>query len=191
VTSDLADHDLCCLDIDANGSTVTSVINSLVSDLWIAPADDLDAIRQITSSNPVVTRHSWLPDDDTIVYRDLSGRLHTVSKDSRVLSLSLPDGQKVAGGVSACGDGRYIVFQTFSGNDIWRVTPNAGGAVQLTKGVRASNPACFPNGTSVMYSLTRPELVSLWQVPIEGGVSAPLVESESYDALPSPGGGLI
>ncbi len=43
LTSDLADHDLCCLDIGANGRAVASVINSLVSDLWIAPADHLDA----------------------------------------------------------------------------------------------------------------------------------------------------
>ena len=43
LTSDLADHDPCCLDIGANGSAVASVVNSLVSDLWIAPADHLDA----------------------------------------------------------------------------------------------------------------------------------------------------
>ena len=48
LTSDLADHDLCCLDIGANSSVVASVINSLVSDLWIAPTDHLDAPRQIT-----------------------------------------------------------------------------------------------------------------------------------------------
>ena len=191
LTSDLADHDLCCLDIGANGSAVSSVVNSLVSDLWIAPADHLDSPRQITWGTPVITRHSWLTDNDTIVYRDLSGRLNTVHKDGRTLSVSLPDGHKVAGGVSACGDGRYIVFQAVPGNSIWRVTSNAGGAVKLTSGFADSNPACSPDGKWVVYSSMRPDLPSLWRIPIDGGEPAPLVQGESFDALPSPSGRLI
>jgi eukaryotic-like serine/threonine-protein kinase len=191
LTSDLADHDPCCLDIGANGRAVASVINSLVSDLWIAPADHLDARRQITWGNPVVSRHSWLPDNDTIVYRDLSGRLNAVYKDGRAFSLSLPDGHKVVGGVSACGDGRYVVVQTVPGNNIWRVTPNAGGAVKLTSGSLDSNPACSPDGKWVVYNSLRPDFPSLWRVPIEGGEPTPLVQGEAFDALPSPSGRLI
>jgi len=191
LTSDLADHDLCCLDIQRTGSAVTSVINSLVSDLWIAPADHLDAPRQITWGNPLITRHSWLPDNDTMVYRDLSGRLHAVHKDGRAFSLSLPDGHKVVGGVSACGDGRYIVFQAVPGNNIWRVTPTAGGAVKLTSGFADSNPACSEDGKWVLYSSARPTPPWLWRVPIDGGEPEPLVLGEAFDALPSPSGRLI
>ena len=111
-----------------------------------------------------------------MVYRDLSGRLHAVHKDGRAFSLSLPDGQKVVGGVSACGDGRYIVFQTVPGNNIWRVTPNAGGAVKLTSGFADSNPACSPDGKWVMYASTGTRPASLWRVPIEGGEPTPLVQ---------------
>jgi len=60
LTSDLANHDPCCLDIGANGSVVANIINTLVSDLWIAPADRLDAPSQVTWDHPVVSRHSWL-----------------------------------------------------------------------------------------------------------------------------------
>ncbi len=95
------------------------------------------------------------------MYRDLSGRLNAVHKDGRAFSLSLPDGHKVVGGVSACGDGRYIVFQAVPGNNIWRVTPNAGGAVKLTSGFFDSNPACSPDGKWVVYSSTRPRLLAL------------------------------
>ena len=191
LTPDLADYDICCLDIVADGSAVSTVINSLVSDIWIAPADQLDAPRQITWGHPVLARHSWLPDNDTIVYRDLSGRVNAVHKDGREFSLSLPDGHKAVGGVSACGDGRFITFQAVPGNNIWRVPPNAGGAVQLTSGFVDSNPACSPDGKWVMYNSLRPDLPSLWRVPIEGGEPTPLVPSESFDALPSPSGRLI
>ena len=190
LTSDLTDHDLCCLDIGENGSAVASVINLLVSDLWIAPADHLDAPRQITSGNPLVSRHGWLTDNDTIVYRDLSGRLNAVHKDGRAFSLSVPDGHKVAGGVSACGDGRYVTFQAVPGNNIWRVTPNAGGAVKLTSGVGA-NPVCSPDGKWVLYSSMNAGRPSLWRVSIDGGEPTPLVQTESFDGLPSPSGRLI
>ena len=162
-----------------------------MSDLWIAPADHLDARRQITSGNPVVSRHSWFTDNDTIVYRDLNGRLNAVHKDGRAFSLPVPEGHKVAGGVSACGDGRYVVFQAVPGNNIWRVTPNAGGAVKLTSGFADSNPACSPDGKWVVYASMNTERPSLWRVSIEGGEPTPLVQTESFDALPSPSGRLI
>ena len=191
LTSDLIDHDICCLDIGANGRTVLSVTNSLVSDLWIASTEDLAAPRQLSSGNPVVSRHSWLADSDTIVYRDLNGSLKAVHKDGRAFGLSLPDGYKAAGGVSACGDGRYVTFQAVPGNNIWRVTPSAGGAIKLTGGVADSNPACSPDGKWVVYSSMNTDRPSLWRVSIQGGEPTPLVETESYDALPSPSGQLI
>ena len=191
LTSDLADHDPCCLDIRANGSAVASVITTLVSNLWIAPAEDLNALRQVTWDHPVVSRHSWLPDNDTMVYRDLSGRLNAVRKDGRVFTLSLPDGHKATGHISACGDGRYVVFRALPGNNIWRAPPNAGGAVKLTSGVNDFNPACSPDGKWVLYASLGPDRTSLWRVSIEGGTPAPLGQVDGYDVLPSPSGRMI
>lgn len=191
LTSDLTDHDLCCLDVSATGTKVAAVMNSLVSDLWIAPAASPSSQTQITWSNPIVARHSWLPDNDTVVYRDLSGNLNAVHKDGRTFSLSLPTGQRVSGGVSTCGDGRYVVYQAAGGGGIWRTPANAGGAVRLTGGSSDSNPACSPDGKWVMFSSVRERVASLWRVSIDGGQPTPLIEGESYDALPSPRGRLI
>ena len=197
LTSGLDDHDLCCLDVGANGRAVVSVVNSLVSDLWIAPAGQLDETRQLTSGHPVITRHSWLPDNDTIVYRDLSGRLNAVHRDGREFNLPLPDGHKAVGGVSVCGDGRYVVFQAVPGNNIWRVAPNAGGAVKLTSGTIDSNPACSPDGKWVSYSRSSsyaspfPTGSSIFRVSIEGGQPTALIEGEAIGALPSPSGRMI
>ena len=191
MTPDLADYDPCCLDIVANGSAMTTVIDSLVSDLWIASADNLGASRQITWSHPVLARHSWLPDNDTIVYRDVSGSLNAVHKDGREFSLSLPEGHKAVGGISACGDGRYVTFQAVPGNNIWRISPNSGGAARITSGFFDSNPACSPDGKWVVYNSLRPDHPSLWRVSIEDGEPTPLVPAESFDAMPSPSGRLI
>lgn len=191
LTPDLADYDLCCVGIAADGALIAGVLNSLVSDLWIAPADQLQTFRQITSGSPVLMRHTWLPDNDTIVYRDIAGRLNAVRKDGRGFRLPVPNAHKAVGGVSACGDGRYVVFAAVPGNNIWRVTPNAGGAVQLTTGFADSIPACSADGKWVLYSSMREKVVSIWRMPIEGGEPVPLVQGESFEALPSPRGRMI
>lgn len=193
LSSDLANHDPCCLDIGANGNLAANVSNSLVSDLWIASADRPDAlIRQVTSDHPVVWRHSWLPDNDTMVYRDLNGRVNAVNKDGRAFSLPVPPGLEVTGPVSACGDGRYAVFSAMPGKNIWRVSPNAGSPVKLTSGFNDFNPACSLDGKWVFYASREPDsdYASLWQVSIEGGKPTPL-DVAGYDVLPSPTGRMI
>ena len=87
-----------------------------------------------------------------MVYRDLNGRVNAVHKDGRAFSLPSPDGQDVAGGVSACGDGRYVVFSAIPGRNIWRVAPNAGGVLKLTSGFNDFNPACSHDGKWVFYA---------------------------------------
>ena len=194
LTSDLANHDPCCLDIGAKGSVVANVINTLVSDLWIASADRPDAlIRQVTSAHPVVGRHSWLPDNDTMVYHDLNGRVNAVNKEGRAFSLPMPEGQEVIGPVSACGDGRYVVFSAMPGKNIWRVAPNGGGPKRLTSGFNDFNPACSADGKRVLYVSREPnsKYPSLSQVSIEGGEPTPLNVASSYDVLPSPTGRMI
>jgi Tol biopolymer transport system component len=192
LTSDLANHDPCCLDIGANGAVVANVINTLVSDLWIAPADRLDAVEQLTWDHPVVGRHGWLPDNDTMVYPDLRGRLNAVHKDRRAFSLPMPDGEDWTQGVSACGDGRFVIFATLPARNIWRVSPNDGGAVKLTTGFNDFNPACSADGKWVWYASREPEAPhpSIWRVAIEDGTPEPL-ELAGYDVLPSPTGRMI
>jgi Tol biopolymer transport system component len=164
-----------------------------VSDLYVAQADRLDELRQITSDHPVIGRHSWLPDNDTMVYRDLDGRVNAVRKDRRAFSLPAPEGQEATLGVSGCGDGRYVVFSAMPGKNIWRVAPDAGGgAVKLTNGFNDFNPACSPDGKWVLYVSREPttKWASLWQVSIEGGKPEPL-NLFGYDVLPSPTGRMI
>ncbi|HEX8027421.1 MAG TPA: LpqB family beta-propeller domain-containing protein [Vicinamibacterales bacterium] len=192
LTADLANHDPCCLDIGANGSVVANISNSMVSDLWMASADRPDVlIKQVTSDHPVVARHSWLPDNDTIVYRDLTGRLYGAKRNGGTVRLQIPDGQEVTGGVSACGDGRYLVFSTMPAKNIWRVSPTAGAPRKLTNGVNDFNPSCSPDGKWVFYASRERDYVSLWRVSIEGGEPTPLNLTNSYDVLPSPTGRMI
>jgi len=191
LTPDLTDYDICCLEVTADGRRVSGIQNTLVSDLWIAHAGRLDAPKQITRSAPVFKRHDWLPDNDTIVYRDLNGSLHAVDKDGRAVNVSLPEGQKVVSGVSVCGDGRYAVVQTAPGHSVWRVSLGSAAASQLTSGHIDAYPACSPDGRWVVYPSVRADTPSIWRVPVEGGEPTPMIEQQSLEALPSPGGRLL
>jgi eukaryotic-like serine/threonine-protein kinase len=186
LTPDLADYSLCCVDIAADGRSIAGVLNTLVSDLWIAPAKRLGEPKQITRGNPVMGRHSWLPDNDTIVYADGRGRLNAVvHKTHRIFSLAVPDGHKVVGRVSACGDGRYVVFTAVPGDNIWRVPPTSGGATQLTSRSSDLSPACSLDGKSVVYASRGQNGPSLWRIPIDGGEPAPLMLGEAFEVSPS------
>ena len=125
------------------------------------------------------------------MYRDLSGRLSAVHQDGREYSLTLPDGHKAVGGVSVCGDGRYVVFQAVPGNNIWRVSPTAGGAVKLTSGLPTPILRVPLTESGCSYASLRPERSSLFRVSIDGGEPTPLVEGEAFGALPSPSGRMI
>ena len=187
LTADLSNYDPCCLDISEDGR-VADVVNTLVSDLYVAPADRREAVERVTSDRPVVTRHSWL-DNRTIVYRDSSGRVNAVATDGNAFNLHSPDGDEGSGGISACGDGRHVVFS--AGRNIWRASPNAGGAVKITDGFHDFNPACSHDGKWVFFASREPEHVSLWKVSIEGGERTPLGLTYSFDVLPSPSGRMI
>lgn len=193
MTPDLADYHLCCVDVTADGERAVGVLQSLISDLWIASADQPGAVRQITWDTPIVSRHSWLPDNDTIVYRDVAGRLNAVRRNGSGFRLPVPDGLKAVGDVSACGDGRFVVFAAVPGNNIWRVTPSGGAALQLTKGPAESGPACSTDGQWVFYSSLMRDVPSLWRTSIDGGEPTLLAESEdgTFEGLPSPRGGMI
>jgi DNA-binding winged helix-turn-helix (wHTH) protein/Tol biopolymer transport system component len=191
LTDDLTDYDICCTDVAGDGRTIVGMQNTLVSDLWIANAAQLDRPTQITRDSPVYRRHGWLPDNDTIVYRGLNGSLHAAHRSGRVASLPLAEGHKVASGVSVCSDGRHAVFQSTPGYSLWRVALDRIEAVRLTSGHIDANPACSADGRSVVYSSVRPDFPSIWRVSIDGGEPAPLIAQRALEALPSPTGRLL
>jgi eukaryotic-like serine/threonine-protein kinase len=190
LTSDLIDYDICCLDLSADGTSITSVHNSVVSDLWIAAVNNLENPRQVTWGAPVFRRHAWLADNRTIVYRDLNGKLTSIRRDGSAGAGFTPDLHTIVGGVSACGDGRHVVLQSTRSNGIWRIDPDGSNATRLTSGHLDSGPACSGDGRRVLYTSVRSGVPSTWQVSIDGGAPAQLIAEHSLEVLPSPSGRL-
>jgi Tol biopolymer transport system component len=80
-------------------------------------------------------------------------------------------------GVSACRDGRYVLF---SHDGIVRVDSEGGNLKHLTTGdVHDYSQICSPDGQWVVYLSDRANQRTLWEVPIDGGTPVQLRNKET------------
>ena len=168
-TNDPTDYSLCCMGVTADGKTLAVAQNEIGADLWLAPAQKLDEIRQITSGEPHLSV-SWFS-GNRIVTQDADGHVVFIGSDGRHASrLSL---RPVPSSLpSPCGDGRYFVYDSIDelGSDIWRVdAPGGDNPVRLTKSGTAHGPSCSPDGKWVVYALVTPKGQSAMRVSVQGG----------------------
>jgi Tol biopolymer transport system component len=89
-----------------------------------------------------------------------------------------PVGVWVGLGVSACLDGRYVLFNS---HGIVRVDSEGGNLKHLTTGDDPydSDPRCCPDDQSVVYLSSRANHPTLWKIPIEGGTPVQLRDKET------------
>jgi len=90
--------------------------------------------------------------------------------------------------VSACPDGRYILFS--SPSHIARVDSEGGNLKHLTSGDQHFdfNPRCSPDGQWVVYLSTQANRRTLWKIPIDGGTPVELRDKETMWFAISPDG---
>lgn len=85
-------------------------------------------------------------------------------------------------------DGKYVVFVSSEGGqqNIWRIDIDGSNPTQLTRGDGEIRPFLSPDGRSVYFNAARDN--SLWQVPINGGESAAVIDEGVLRAAVSPNG---
>ena len=171
-TNDLTNYALCCLDLTRDGKTLATVENKVVSDLWVAPAGDASRARQITSGEPVGGSSTWLP-NGTIIYANGIGDIFSVHSEGGSPTLLTPNEHRNYD-PSACGDGRYIVYQAFHEGrfNIWRMDADGSNPMQLTHEDNALSASCSPDGKWLTYA----ENLIIYKQSIEGGTATRLVD---------------
>ena len=187
-TNDLTNYGLCCLDLTSDGKTLATVEHKIVSDLWVSPAGDASLARQVTSGEPVGSASTWLP-NGTIVYANGIGDLFSLPPDGGSPTL-LTASQHRNYNPSACGDGRYIVYEGFyeEKSDIWRMEADGANPTQMTHAESAFNPRCSPDGKWLTYN----EPQAVYTLATEGGTPTRLADdSFGGSAEISPDGKLI
>ena len=188
------------LSIDAANRSVLTVEHRQLSNVWIAPSDDLSAARQITFSSfgryDGLWGMDWTP-DGKIVYTTSDTRnqylasMNADGTDQKPLTDPVLDRGRVDSVLTVSGDGRYIIFHSdrVSGEfDIWRADIDGSNPKQLTFGGKAFQPAPSPDGKWVYYKSYLNAIGVLCRVPIDGGDSQCFTGHETSWASFSPDG---
>jgi eukaryotic-like serine/threonine-protein kinase len=162
-TNDLTRYS-AALDTTQDGRTIVAVAGTVASNVWVAPAADPLAGRQITFGE--------LPMFD--VAENADGRILTASGDGELWAMN-PDGTQRAafgnihdaGWVTPCG--RFVIFMSYKAgmSVLTRVDADGSRSTQLDPG-NLWSPACSPDGKFVFYvNFDQPQ--KIWRIPAEGG----------------------
>lgn len=180
------------LDVSANG-LILAIQGQSLSNVWIAPADDLAAAKQVTFD--MLGKQSgwnsidWLPDggliysgrigkSDTIWQMNVDGseQRQVIAENGRNEYCSLPD------------DGSFIVFASnrTGQSEVWRSGRDGSDLRQLTFSGDNESPHISPDGKWVVYNSGKESERRLWRISSDGGTPAQLTSAPSDWARFSP-----
>jgi len=176
--------------ISKDGKTLAAIQSRLRFDLGVAPAADPDklAVIQLGSRLPI-WRWDWTTDGKLVLPQ--SGEIKFVSLNGPEKTV-FSDNKHIADQVSACGDGRYLVFRQLArtsaaSSNLWRMNIDGSDQRQLTSGLSDHTPTCSKDGRWVYY-VDNNDNHYLKRVSIDGGRPETTVNfSVGYYAL-SPDG---
>jgi len=165
-TNDLANYDLCCLDVTRDGNSLVTLQRTTSSDIWMAKGDASEA-KQITSGESLGLSLDWV------------GNRIAASNNASQWTLINTDGNNQTPLIdrephfqlSACPDGKHLVYiSTHEGNfELWRSEGDGSNPVKFPlQGLLGG--ICLPDSKSVLYATNS----ALWRVPLEGGDPAKL-----------------
>ncbi len=193
VTNDLNNYSGMSLKADSDAFVTVQRVTT--ANVWIAPASDAAAGRQITSgasrSNGIVGLAS-VPDGRIVYFSFASGNadLWIMKADgSEQRQLTANAGANIFPAVSP--DGRLVVFVSFRTGTplLWRMDTDGGNLKQLSSQAYFGQPAFSADGRWIIFQPS--SRFGLWKVPVDGGEPIPLNQAPSGFARVSPDGKLI
>lgn len=195
VTTDLSSYSNA---LSLSKDTLLTIEHRQMDNVWVAPAENLSAAKQITFGSfgryDGMWGLDWTP-DNRIIY-------DSSNTQSQVISAMNADGSKqqdltapgfVDSALAVSKDGKYIVFHSSrnEGFDIWRMDINGDHPTQLTFGKKNYQPTISLDGLSVYYKSWENEIGELRRISIDGGESVALTDKETSWSSISPDGKFI
>jgi Tol biopolymer transport system component len=179
----------------ADGSKLVAPQDLFRSSLWLAPASNPDAARQIT---PGTSREDGVGiawnGNNQIVYG------YRGSGISRLARLDLPASQpadlhlpgEAQWSPASCGNGAIAYTQTLKQSfSIWHADLNGGMPLELDPGPSSRSPVCSSDGKTAVYEKAEGNETRLMQVPATGGKPQKLNDLNMGLPKFSPDGRLI
>jgi len=165
--------------VAADGKTMVANQTKLTSELATAPADAPSQLKAVPlSSQASLWRWGWLPDGRLVLPQADNIKAVTASGQETVL---LHDTTHLSDQVSACGDGKYLIFRRVNRSgaavvNLWRMDLNGSNVSQLTAGQNDREPVCTADGRWVYYT-DQADHGYIKRVPSSGGTPETVVKA--------------
>jgi eukaryotic-like serine/threonine-protein kinase len=167
LSNDLTNYSLAWLDVSRDGSSIATIENSRVADLWVMPGSDSSRAKQITSGGSPISAVTSLGKDQ-FAYIDDAGEIFTIGADgsNRTMVAGADQHATFAWG---CGDGKHIVYQKRDADrsEIWRIDASGANPTSLAPAIPSGVPVCSFDGKWVTFRNGDPP--SIFRVSIDGG----------------------
>ncbi|HUL33851.1 MAG TPA: protein kinase [Candidatus Eisenbacteria bacterium] len=157
--------------ITKDGTKLAAIQSRLRFTLAVAPAGEPDKLADVPLESRLPILHwDWMADGRLILPQ--LGDLNAVTLTGGTKTI-FSDDKHLVDQVSACGNGRYLVFRQLgrtsaASSNIWRSNVDGTDQLQLTKGLSDNTPTCSDDGRWVYYSDFN-DSHYLKRVPIDGG----------------------
>jgi serine/threonine protein kinase len=183
ITNDLNDyHDLS---LTADTSTLATVQEDRIVNIWVAPGADARSLRQLTFGSGKYEGDAGLrwTSDGRIVYGTWAGNAAEIwimnADGSGQKRLTSSSSTNINWNPAVSPDGRYVVFVSDrAGKDhLWRMDMDGGNVKQLTFGDRHErDPSFSPDSRWLFYRSYDGEHLELFRLAIDGGEPVRLTE---------------
>ncbi len=167
LSNDLTNYSLAWLDISRDASSIATIENNRVSNVWVMPGTDSSRAKQITSGGSPVGGVTSLGKDQ-FVYNDDAGEIFSISADGSNRTMLIGSDQH-ATYMWGCGDGKHIIYQKGEGDrsEIWRIDANGGNPMMLAPAIPFAIPICSSDGKWVTFRGDDPP--AIFRISIDGG----------------------
>jgi serine/threonine protein kinase/WD40 repeat protein len=176
--------------VSKDGKTIAAIQSWLRYELGVAAADQPDKLTAVPLESRLPIWHwDWSADGKLVLPQAGDFKLVGMSGEEKTV---FSDTKHIADQVSACGDGRYLVFRQLAktsaaSSNLWRVNADGSDQRQLTKGMSDMRPTCSKDGHWVYY-IDNNDSRYLKRVPIDGGSPETVVKFSLDDYTLSPDG---
>jgi WD40 repeat protein len=176
--------------IAKDGKTLAAIQGRLRFEIGVAPATDPDQLRAVPLESQLkIWRWNWSSDGKLIIPQ--AGTIKAVGVEGKETSI-LSDLKHIADQVTACGDGRYLVFRQLGRSsgasaNLWRANLDGSNQKQLTSGLNEQAPVCTKDGQWVYY-IDNGDNRNVKRVSIEGGSPETVVKAPVGSFALSPDG---
>ncbi|HYX68662.1 MAG TPA: protein kinase [Terriglobales bacterium] len=187
-TSDLNTYQ--SLSLDAAQSTLAVPQVETTSSLYLAPASDPNAMRQVTSDRDLGDNLAWLS-EKRLVVADPELHLFTLGAnggDRDSVAEGMPSGNPMR-----CGENAFVAERLEAANvvNLWYFNLGDGSTRQLTHGNFNESGSCSPDGKWLYFASFDGPVARMMKLPITGGDPVPFGPPSAQRPVPSPDGAAI